>query len=173
MPTVPAARAFTRREGLLAAALLVPTGLLAACSGSDDAVGADGSPPAGSATGAASGSVVDEVAADEAALIARYDAAVAALPADDGRRALLTGIRDQHAAHLAALPSGSAPAAPVDAPALNPADVLGDLARAEGKASRSRISACEDTDDPAFARLLAFIAASEASHAAELRAARA
>lgn len=172
MPTVPAGRVFTRRDGLRAAALLVPVGLIAACSGSDDAVGVDGSSPAGSATGAAEINVLDEVAADEAALMARYDAAIAALPADDERRGLLTGIRDQHAAHLAALPAGSAPQSPPDAAAVQAADILGDLARAEVKASRSRISACEATSDAEVARLLVFIAASEASHAAELRAAR-
>lgn len=172
----PSARAITRREGLLAAVLLVPAGLLAACSDDAAPAGDTASSSAGTAAGSASSaSVAAEVAADEAALISLYDAAIATLPAGDDRLALLTGIRDQHAAHLDAVggTAGSVATDPLASGPLptTPDAMLATLSRAERQASRSRIRAGEDADGD-LARLLVFLAASESAHAAELRRAR-
>ena len=171
MPTSRDARAFTRREGLLAAALALPVGLIAACSDSGESA-----PSSQSATSAAgSGAVVDantltdEVGVDESALIALYDAALSTVPDTDARHTVLAGIREQHVAHLDAL--GLPPTtgtASISLPT-DPAALLTALARAENAAARSRIRACEAAPDAALARLLVFIAASESSHGAELR----
>lgn len=170
--TRPPARTLTRREGLLAAVLLVPAGLLAACS-SEDATNADAGPSAGgTSSGSTSGtSIAADVATDEAALIALYDAAIATLPAGDDRLSLLTGIRDQHAAHLDALAAPAGAVVPQPLPT-DPDAVLAVLSRAERQAARGRIRATEAADGD-LARILVFIAASESAHAAELRRARA
>ena len=171
MPTNRDARAITRREGLIAAALTLPVGLIAACNNSAD------SAPTSDSTASAAGSsaVVDantltqEVGADESALIALYDAALSAVPNTDARHTVLAGIREQHVSHLDALgvpptTGGASNPLPID-----PAALLTALARAENAAARSRIRACEAAPDAALARLLVFIAASESSHGAELR----
>lgn len=178
MPLVPPARPITRREGLLAATLALPVGVLAACSSADAPATADSSAGSGAGSAAAvdAGSLTDEVAADEAALIARYDAALAAVPETDAHHALLAGIRDQHAAHLDSLGASTDRPAPSTAAAPLPTAIDGlltALAREEHAAARSRIRACEAAPDATLARLLTFIAASESSHAAELRRARA
>lgn len=170
---MPRLRPITRREGLLAAALLVPAGLVAACSGGDDATATATSDASGSTGGASTdvgGTLASEVAADEASLIAMYDAAIAAMPEGDDRLALLTAIRDQHSAHLDALAAEPAATDTTTMPSAADA-VIPRLARAERQAARSRIRAAEEAD-PALARLLVFLAASESAHAAELREAR-
>jgi hypothetical protein len=160
--------ALTRREGLLALALLAPAGLLAACSGS-----ADPAPASATATSPAPDQAA-EVAAEESALIAAYDAVLAAQAGLDAEAtALLTAIRDQHAQHRDALgaPASSAPASPAAAPpAASTAEAaLAGLIAAEREASRSRVRACVAADDTELARLLTFIGASEASHVPALR----
>lgn len=159
-------RGLTRREGLLALALLAPAGLIAACTGSAE-------PPPGSATASAlPADLAAEVAAEEAALIARYDAVLAAETGlGEETTALLTLIRDQHAQHLEAL-GGAATAVPppdvASAPTAQGAVITG-LIAAEREAARSRIRACVAADDADLARLLTFIGASEASHVPALR----
>lgn len=98
-------------------------------------------------------------------LIAQYDAAIAAFPA---LGTTLRPIRDQHAGHLAALgsPAGTA-GAPAPAPASSQAALAG-LSAAEKAAAAMRLSDCLSTSEPALVRILALIAASEASHVAEL-----
>lgn len=154
-------RRLTRREGLLALAVLAPAGLLAACSGSAE-------PPSGSAS--ASAPPVDlagEVAAEESALIAAYDAVLAgAAGLDAATTDLLTLIRDQHAQHRDALGGAAEALAPSSAP---PSATVTGLVAAERDAARSRIRACVAADDAELARLLAFIGASEASHVPALR----
>ena len=153
-------RGLTRREGLLALAILAPAGLLAACSGSAE-------PPSGSAS--ASAPPVDlagEIAAEESALIASYDAVLAgAAGLDAATTNLLTMIRDQHAQHRDAL-GGAAEGPP---PSGAPSPTVAALIAAERDAARSRIRACVAADDAELARLLAFIGASEASHVPALR----
>lgn len=156
-------RGITRREGLIALALAGPAALLVSCT-SDTAEPEPTSSPTPTPEDAAG-----SVAAAEALLVASYDAAIAALPdADPAVIALLTGIRDQHAAHRDAL--GGTSAAP-DAPPQPAAQaaVIDELLAAERQAARDRIDACEAASDPELARLLAMIGASEASHVPALR----
>ena len=132
--------------------------MLAGCTGPT----ADGEP--GSAAPASpdnsEAALRDAVAADEAGLIAAYDAALAA-----GDDPLLREFRAQHAEHLAALgvsaPTVMASPAPADAS-------TGALAERERRAADERRRACGAASDPALARLLALIGASEAQHAAAL-----
>jgi hypothetical protein len=161
----PAVRGLTRREGLIALALVAPAGILAACTGS-----AEPSPPSASAS-APPADLAAEVAGEESALIAIYDALLAGVPGiGDEATALLTLIRDQHVQHRDAL--GATPAQPPStagtAPA-TPAAAISLLVAAEREAARSRIRACVAADEPDLARLLTFIGASEASHVPALR----
>lgn len=105
----------------------------------------------------------DAQQADEAALIAMYDAALAAAPA--AQSVLWQQLRDEHAAHLAALgwegapPSSSAAAVPMN---------RSFLAKAERRAMRMRTVAAREAQDAEQAQILALIAASEAQHAVAL-----
>ena len=81
---------------------------------------------------------------------------------------LLATIRDQHAQHRDALGGTASEPARVPAPA-SPAAAIASLVAAERTASRDRIRSCVAADSPESARLLAFIAASEASHVPALR----
>lgn len=148
----------TRRQGLLLLAGLPVMGA-AACS-------SDSPPPAPSASPTGSR---DPAADDERALITRYEATIAAHP---GLAVTLTPIMGQHRAHLDALGGSDSPAeAPADAVPAVPGDAraaVAALAQAERAASRQRIDACAAAESAERARVLAFIAASEASHAVEL-----
>ena len=157
----------TRRQGLIALAVVGSMGMLAACTTTEEP-----GPPSGSGSSAEPSSgdaLAARVAADEAALIARYDSILAARPAiDPAAAALLAAIRDEHVQHRDALGGTAAPSSP--APAISSASAgLSELPRAERQASRSRVRACEDAQEPELARLLAFIAASEAAHVPALR----
>jgi hypothetical protein len=148
----------TRRQGLLLLAGLPVLGA-AACS-------TDVEPPAPTASPPGPG---DPAADDERALITRYEATIAAHP---GLAVTLTPIIGQHRAHLQALVGPDAEAGPpVDAVPTVPGDAraaVAALAQAERAASRQRIDACASAESSERARVLAFIAASEASHAVEL-----
>jgi hypothetical protein len=165
MPEVPARRVpgLTRRQGLTAAALLGPVGLLAACSSAE--APQSGASAASTATGRAT-DPTGEVTASEQDLIDRYDCVIAAFPA---LGTPLAALRDQHRQHAAAL-SGASPgsSASVTAPASEQA-ALHMLITAEREAMHQRIAACMAAQDPALARTLAFIAASEGSHVPALR----
>ncbi len=155
--------AFTRRDGLLALALLGPAGLLAACTGTSE-------PGPDATTEPSTAPVVEQgVATEEAELIALYDAAIAAL-ADSPPDVVgvLTDLRDQHAAHRDALGGSTAEPTAPSAPG-TVAAVIDGLIDAEREASRARIRSCTDADDPELARLLVFVGASEASHVPALR----
>lgn len=161
--TAVAAASLTRRQGLLALALLAPAGLLAACNGSTE-------PPAPSSS--ASGPPPDlaaEVAAEESALVAAYDSVLAG-PAslDPQATALLTLLRDQHSQHRDAL-GGAATEVTAPAPPESTTAALAGLIAAERAAARSRLRACVAAGDAELARLLTFIGASEASHVPALR----
>jgi hypothetical protein len=164
----PAPGLITRREGLLALALLAPAGLVAACTGSSPAAG---SSPTGSvaADGTAPAALASDVAAQEAALVAQYESVLAAVgTADAEATAMLSAIRDEHAAHRDALggsdASPPAPSSPSDLPT-----AVAALVAAERDAARARIRSCVDAADAELARLLALIGASEASHVPALR----
>jgi hypothetical protein len=109
------------------------------------------------------------VVAQEEGLIALYDATVAAFPA---LGSALTSIRDQHAAHRDALsPQGSptaSPSPPIAAGTSQAAAIAG-LLEAERRAVSERTESCVAARIPDTARLLALIAASEASHVEFLR----
>lgn len=109
--------------------------------------------------------VVAATTADEATLIALYDAAIAANP---GQAGPLGVIRDQHAQHLQALGTTGAQTASSAASA-SVAPGIPALIAAEQAAAESRTQACGTASDTDLARLLALIAASEAGHAQSLR----
>lgn len=151
----------TRRRGLLLLTVLGPAGLLAACTSQ---VPSDPETSA-SATVSAPPDLAGDVAGEEAALIALYETAISALPTGAStERTLLERIRDEHASHRLSLTSApmSGDIAPVTV-------TRRDLITAERRATRSRVTACSNAEDPELARLLAFIGASEAGHVAALR----
>lgn len=140
--------------------------MLAAASGAALVAGctaSSGDKPAGSPDDG----VRSAVAASELALIAQYQAAIAAFP-DLG--ASLVAILEQHRAHLAVVAPGEASSQDAAAPtaaapaATSAGQMVGALAEAERVASQERRQACREAADPELARILAFIAASEASH---------
>ncbi|MFM8773679.1 MAG: hypothetical protein ACKOFP_07545 [Actinomycetota bacterium] len=145
----------TRRTAL---ALLAGAGLAACTSGGDS--DADTSPTADpdAATRA-------EVVAQEWALVALYDAAIAASPSNSRDLAVL---RDQHVEHAGALGSSAATSSSASSAAA-PTPDRAQLAVAEAEASRARVTACARAVQPDLARLLALIGASEAGHAALLK----
>lgn len=104
----------------------------------------------------------DQQQADELALIAAYDAAIAGA----GRAAGVAyqRLRDEHAAHLRALGWDEPPPPPGTA---SP-PTRRQLVRAERRAMRLRTSGARQTDDAEKAQLLALIAASEAQHVVTL-----
>jgi hypothetical protein len=148
----PSSQYIARRTFLLIATAS-PIALLTAC---------------GSGAGSAAGDSADDllrsqVADAEAALIAQYQATIAAY---QDLAAPLTLLMDQHRAHLAAMaiaPSSAPPSTGVPVPG-SARQAVTALADAERAATQQRGQACVDAMDPALARTLAFIAASEASH---------
>ena len=151
----------TRRQGLMAVALLGPVAALAAC-------GSESEPAAASSEQATQEPALEaSVAAEEAILIAHYDAVIAGLGSGQEELALaLKELQDQHVAHRTSL-GGGADADPSTLPAT---PTLASLIKAERAATKARINSCVDTTDPELARVLAFIAASEASHVPVLKA---
>ncbi len=159
----PAGRAITRRQGLRALALIGPIGVLAACT-------TESSPqPEPSGTAMPEPAPAEASAAEEAAMIARYDAVLAALPdAAPDLLASLTSIRDQHVQHRDAL-GGAEPATDPSPAPKTAAEAITGLIAAERKAGRSRVRACVAATEPETARLLSLIAASESAHVPALR----
>lgn len=115
--------------------------------------------------------MLEPVAAAESGLIALYDATIAAFPV---LATALTPLRDQHVDHRTAA-SGAAQSADAPNPAPAPAvastasGALRALRDAERQAARDRRASCLAASDPASVRMLALIAASEASHLPVLR----
>ena len=134
----------TRRTVLSAGAV----GLAAGCTSSHRTAGPSRPDPDVALTAAAVGR--------ERALLAAYDAALAAAPA---RATTLALVRAEHAAHLAAL--GVGPAASAAAAPASPAP--SDLAGAERAAAAAHAAAAV-TASPRLAQVLASLAASEAAH---------
>ena len=115
-----------------------------------------------------------DVAAQEWALVALYDSALATPGTLDP--SLLALMRDQHREHAAALgsaePPAGAPTSATGSPSTAPApggDVRARLIESEQQAAGARTDACGAARDPDLVRLLALIASSEASHAESLR----
>jgi hypothetical protein len=146
------------------------TGVLAACSGSDDSDAAD------AAASAAALGLSRRAARDSSELLARYDATARAHPALDST---LAPFRDVVTAHLAALseprarrqdtapPSGAAPEVPAEQAA-----AVTELADAERRTADARYRAMAEAP-PDMARLLASLAAAGSVQAYLLSEARA
>lgn len=156
----PRGPALTRRALIGGSALVGVSLVAAACSSSPSPEPAPTQTPEPDADAA----VRTEVAAGEAALIALYDAVIAAHPA---LAPDLTAIREEHAAHAEAMglpaPSSASPAVGTQAQA------LAALTDAEQQAVAARTAACEAATGADLARITALIAASEAGHAEYLR----
>jgi hypothetical protein len=109
-----------------------------------------------------------DVAAAESTLLALYSATLTAHPS---LRGTLTPIAEQHEQHLRAMndaPGSATAAAPPPSVASDPAAAVAELIAAERAAADARTQACGQARDVELARLLALIAASEASHAQAL-----
>lgn len=157
--------AFSRRRLLARSAgatcALAGVGVLAAC-------GTDG-PSAGATTPAPmvdSGSVYLDVATSERALIARYTETIATFPQ---LATHLEPLLRQHVEHLAATGVDAPNPPPQDSPRGLTAAITA-LRQAELTAAVERRKSCLLATEPEFVRTLTFIAASEASHIAALKA---
>ena len=138
----------SRRAVLITATGIAGAGVLTACG-------------AGSETSAVAADPVSaEAAGAEQSLIAQYQAFITAFPE---LAADLTPLLDQHADHAKAIGvKASATAAPVAAADARTAIAV--LAEAERAAAKARRATCVAATSPELARILALIAASEASH---------
>lgn len=157
------ARRVERRTLLIGAGAIGLGASLAACA-DEDTVATSTPAPAMSA-GPPPDQVRREVATAERALIAAYDAVIAAFP---DLAPTLAAIRAQHADHLRVMGDDGAEPAPGVAPA-SAARGVATLRAAEQQAARERRTSCVAATDADLARVLALIAASEQSHAAFLR----
>lgn len=156
--------------GLAVAAAAVP--VTTGCTSSADS-DADPSPSTDESTDDSQASIdtslrIGAVAA-ETELIDRYDATIAAHPA---LAAGLTPLADQHREHRVALQSQPAPNSQTSPAGVNvssdPAIAVNDIIAAERTAADARTLDCERAESVELTRLLALIAASEASHAEAL-----
>ena len=162
MPAHPAPRV-ERRTVLIGAGALGLGESLAACANGDSASTSTPAPP--ESAGPPQDQVRRDVATAERALIAAYDAVIAAFP---DLTPSLAAIRSQHDDHLRAMAADGDEPAPAAAPA-SAAQGIAELRAAEQQAARDRRSSCVAATDADLARVLALIAASEQSHAAYLR----
>ncbi|HLZ37238.1 MAG TPA: hypothetical protein VKP64_05670 [Mycobacteriales bacterium] len=103
--------------------------------------------------------------AAERALLTAYDAVLATHPDPGGR---LARLREDHAAHLAAL---GAVVSHSPSPGGMSAPPFPHLLSLERRAAADRVTDCLAASDPDLARLLASVAACEAAHAATVLAA--
>jgi len=157
--------AISRRHVLLGGAAATVTLALAACT-SSATPDPNGPPPTGADD--PDFTLRTSVVAAEALLIATYDATIAAHP--DAKAELQT-IRDNHAAHLAAVNTAGSISVPTPQAPQIPASLKSamlQLAVAEASAAAARGSDCLAAQRWQFARELALVGASEASHRALL-----
>lgn len=169
MPSVPPP---SRRSVLQLAGVTVLT-FLAGCTGGDD--GPD-TPGAKDNEPDPDLELLATAIAGKQDLLAAYEATSTRHPQLSAR---LKPLREDHAAHLAALtglrsdlpaPQPSASASPTGAAVLpDRAQAVESLAKAELAAAGRRIGQCESARDPELARLLASIGGCEAAHTAVLR----
>ena len=145
-------QAISRRAVLIGATGVAGAGILTACANGTETSAAAADP------------VSAEVAGAEQALIAQYQAFITAFPE---LSVGLTPLLEQHADHAKAIgvkaPATSAPVAAADA-----RTAIAVLADAERAAAKARRASCVAATDPELARIVALIAASEASHAPAL-----
>jgi hypothetical protein len=159
-PPPPGAR-LTRRALLGGSALVGASLVAAACT---PAPGPEPSNSSDAPAPDADAQVRAAVAADEASLIALYDAVIAAHPA---LASDLAALRDEHREHAEAMGvTPTSAAAPVVG---SRTEALAALTDAEKRAVAQRTAACEAAAAEDLARLTALIAASEAGHAEYLR----
>lgn len=107
----------------------------------------------------------DQIALSEATLIALYAAVTTAHPALADSLGL---IAEQHREHLTALGYAAIPTVPDQQAAQDQSAAVDQCIAAELRAAEARQASCQGVEDPEMIRLLAIIAASEASHAPEL-----
>ena len=159
-PETPLGARLTRRALMGGSALVGASLVVAACSPSPSPEPPDSTAP----TTDPDAQVRGDVASAEAALIALYDAVIAAHPALAGD---LSVVRDEHAAHAEAM--GVAPSA-TSAPLVGSrSEALATLTDAEQQAIAQRTAACESASGADLVRVTALIAASEAGHVEYLR----
>ena len=151
---------------------------LAGCTGQSPQPGPPSTPTTPTTPDDPDGALRAEVAASEVALIVAYRGAIAA---DPQLAADLEPFLAHHEEHLARIApdyvgdtsrdGASSTSASPDASASPPstaAEVLAELTAAESAGRAQRATACDGAKDPALARDLCLIAASEAQHAAAL-----
>jgi hypothetical protein len=109
----------------------------------------------------------EDVAAQEAQLIAAYDATLVKYPALTDR---LKPFRDQHAEHKQAMVPGESSTPTVTAPTIpaTSSAAVNALRKAERSAASDRVSSCEKANAAELVRSLALIAASESQHSTSL-----
>ena len=151
---------------------------LAGCTSDIDQPTPAPSPPEPAPAEDVDAALRERVAASELALIAAYRGAIAEFPE---RARTLADLLAQHEAHLARVAPDMAPPAEPSAAASAPASAsapagqgdaapitLKALARAEAAAQAQHVASCDAAQDPALARDLCLMAASEAQHVAVL-----
>ncbi len=135
--------------------------------GPDPAPTTDG--PTDDSTASADAALRAAAAAAENELIALYEATITA---HAGLAASLAPLAEQHREHRAALEAGIAPATgnPPNVPTVSadPGTAVAEIITAERRAADARTVDCEQAGAEDLARLLALIAASEASHSEAL-----
>ena len=153
------------RRGLLVAGVatgaVLVVGGIAGCSSSPDT---DPNAPAPTGADDPDFTLRGTVVAAEVTLLAAYDDTIRA---HSGLRATLQPLRDNHAAHLAAVNIGSAVTPPAPTPPAipdSPRAALRQLAALEAAAATQRAADCLTASRWQFSRELALIGASEASH---------
>jgi hypothetical protein len=154
-------RASVTRRALLGGSAVVTAAVLVGCSSEPEPKPSDSPTPEPDADA----QVRARVASDEIAIIALYDAVMAAHPDLSPE---LMPLRDEHAEHRDAVGDASATTSPTPAVGTRP-QAIAALIEAEQRAVAERTTACEAAAGTDVARLVALIAASEAGHAEYLR----
>ncbi|MEI6453747.1 MAG: hypothetical protein WCO31_04080 [Actinomycetes bacterium] len=154
----------TRRTLLILGLGLAGAASLAACGDGTSEPGSATEPEPSTTTPA--DVVSREVGMAEQTLITRYAEVIASFP---GLAVYLEPIKAQHAEPLAAM-QVEVPAPPPEPGQPSEKAAISMLRKAELRASIDRQASCVTSADSGLARILAFIAASEASHVAVLKA---
>lgn len=147
---------YLSRRILLGAAVASPVLFMAGCSS-----------PEADALASADDQLREDVAAQEARLIAAYDATFVKFPGLTDR---LKPFRDQHVEHKQAMVSGESatPTAPKPTIPDSRSAAVKALRKAERSAASDRVASCANANATELVRSLALIAASESQHGAAL-----